>query len=287
MKAITYIIFIFALVFCMTACTEEIDLKLGNTSPRLVVEGMVTSDTMFQFVRLSKSGDFFADKEMPGVSGAEVILSDGIGSLKLEETEAGSGFYITPYDYCGVPGRNYTLTIKNVDINNDGISEVYKAESYMHPVSDVDSIKLLYEDSWDFWKVLLYAEEPPGLMPDYYMFSLFVNDTLFTDQLTEVTIFDDRFIDGSYANGVWVHSFYNDDEKYALNPGDTVTLRMSSIDEVFYKYVIALQGETRTSIPLFSGPPANLPGNISNGALGYFTAFSNSYGQTVFTGEKE
>jgi hypothetical protein len=62
---------------------------------------------------------------------------------------------------------------------------------------------------------------------------------------------------------------------------------MSSIDEVFYKYVIALQGETRTSIPLFSGPPANLPGNISNGALGYFTAFSNSYGSIIFTGEEK
>ena len=286
MKAITYILFIFTLTLYVTSCTEEIDLKLDSTATRLVVEGMITTDTMFQVVRLSKSGEFFTDKELPGVSGAEVILSDGISSLKLEETEAGKGFYLTPFDYFGVPGRKYTLTIKNVDIDNDGIPEIYEAESYMHPVSDVDSIKLLYEDSWDFWKVLLYAEEPPGIEPDYYMFSLFVNDTLFTDQLTEVTIFDDRFIDGTYANGVWVHSFYNDDEEYALNVGDTVTLRMSCIDKSFYKYVIALQEETRTSIPLFSGPPANLPGNISNGALGYFATISNSYGSTVFTGEK-
>jgi len=286
MKPIRYILFFITAILTVQGCTEEIDLKLDSTYPRLVVEGMITTDTMFQFVRLSRSGDFFADKVLPGVSGALITLSDGIGVMTMEESETQEGVYLTPHDYHGVPGRTYVLTIKNVDIDNDGKTEEYVAKSYMHPVSDVDSIKLIYEDSWDFWKVLLYADEPPGLLPDYYMFSLFVNDTLFTDQLTEVTVFDDRFIDGTYANGVWVHSFYNDDEKYALNPGDTVTLRMSNIDESFYKYVIALQEETRTSIPLFSGPPANLPGNISNGALGYFTAFSSSYGSTVFTGEK-
>ena len=268
-------------------CTEEIDLKLKGTAPHLVVEGVITTDTMFQYVRLTRSGDFFADKVMPPVNGAKVTLSDGTNSIELNETTAQSGYYITPFDYYGVPGRNYTLTIENVDIDNDGKSETYKAESYMHPVTSVDSVKIVYEGSWDFWKVLLYAYEPPGNVPDYYMFSLMVNDTLYTDQLTEVTIFDDRFIDGEYANGVWVHSFYNDDEDYALNVGDTVTLRMSNITENFYNYVLALQEETRTSIPLFSGPPANLPGNISNGALGYFTAISNSYGTTVFTGKKE
>ncbi len=54
----------------------------------------------------------------------------------------------------------------------------------------------------------------------------------------------------------------------------------------FYNYIIALQTETHISVPLFSGPPANLPGNISNGALGFFRAYSNSYGYTIFTGEK-
>jgi len=286
MKPIRYILFFITAILTVQGCTEEIDLKLDSTYPRLVVEGMITTDTAFQYVRLSKSGDFFVDEVLPGVTGAEVTLSDGTGELLLNESDVQRGVYVTPFAYHGIPGRTYTLTIGNVDIDNDGKYETYKAESYMHPVSDVDSVKLLYEDSWDFWKVLLYAEEPPGLMPDYYMFSLFVNDTLFTDQLTEVTIFDDRFIDGTYANGVWVHSFYNDDDEYALSVGDTVTLRMSCIDESFYKYVVALQEETRTSIPLFSGPPANLPGNISNGALGYFTAISNSYGTTVFTGEK-
>jgi len=286
MRSMKYIFFLVTLIVLTSGCTEKIDLKLDNTEPRLVVEGIITTDTTIQFVRLSQSGDFFTDKMLPGVTGAKVTLYDGTREFELKETESNNGYYITPFDYHGVPGRNYTLTIKNVDINEDGISETYKAESYMNPVTNVDSIKIIYEDSWDFWKVLLFAYEPADVNPNYYMFSLLVNDTLYTDQLTEVTIFDDRFIDGEYANGVWVHSFYNNNDDTSLNVGDTVSLRMSCIPEDFYKYIIALQEETRTNIPLFSGPPANLPGNISNGALGYFTAISNSYGSTIFTGKK-
>ena len=287
MKMVKYILFFLILAVFVFGCTEEIDLKLKGTTPRLVVEGMITTDTMFHYVRLTKSGDFFADKALPPVNGARVTLSDGINLFELKETDAKQGYYITSGDYYGVPGRNYTLFIENVDIDNDGIMETYTAESYMHPVSPVDSIKIVYEEGLDFWKVLLYAYEPSGIEPNYYMFSLKVNDTIYTDQLAEVTVFDDHFIDGEYANGVWVHSFYNDDEDYALNVGDSVTLGMSSITEEFYNYIVALQEETRTSIPLFSGPPANLPGNISNGALGYFTAISNSYGSTIFTGDME
>ena len=286
MDMIKHILFFLTSFLFLYGCTEEIDLKLKGTAPRLVVEGVVTTDTMFQYVRLTLSGDFFADKVMPPVIGARVTLWDGTDSIELNEAIAQSGFYITPFDYYGVPGRTYVLTIENVDIDNDGKTETYKAESFMPPVTIVDSVKIAY-DPWDFWKVLLYAYEPPGDVPDYYMFSLMVNDTLYTDQITEATIFDDRFINGEYINGAWVHSFYNDDGVYPLNIGDTVTLKMSSITEGFYNYVLALQEETRASIPLFSGPPANLPGNISNGALGYFTAMSNSYGSTVFTGEKD
>ncbi len=286
MKKNNYILIVFLLVTVTWSCTEEIDLKLKSTAPRLVVEGVITTDTMFQYVRLSKSGDFFANEVMPGVSGAKVILSDGERFLELKETEGNTGYYVTSSLFYGIPGRTYTLTIEGVDIDNDGTKETYKAESYMNPVADVDSISVVYEESLKFWKVLLYAYEPPGLKINYYMFSLIVNDTLYTDQLTEVTSFDDRFINGEYANGVWVHSFYEEDENFPLVEGDTITLRMSGITEDFYNYIIALQEETRENIPLFSGPPANLPGNISNGALGYFTAMSNSYGSTIFTGEK-
>ena len=285
MKQRIYILISITAFMLAYGCTEEIDLKLSNTHTRLVVEGIVTTDTTTHFVHLSLSGDYFLNEPLPSVSGATVSLSDGIKTSFLEESHDLPGYYLTMPDYYGVPGRTYSIKIDNVDINNDGIPETYTAESYLNPVTPVDSIRLEYEEDLDLWKVLLYADEPGGVT-NYYMFSLIVNDTLYTDQLNEVTVADDRFIDGNYANGVWVHSIYEDDDSHVFQPGDTLTLRMSGIGKEYYKYVIALQDETRMHIPLFSGPPANLPGNISNGALGYFSAFSNSYGSTIFTGEK-
>ena len=175
--------------------------------------------------------------------------------------------------------------IDNIDINKDGVNEIYTAESYLNPVTQIDSIRLEYEDHWELWKVLLYANEP-AYENNFYMFSILINDTLYTDQLTEVSVADDRFINGHYANGVWVHSIFESDETLNLIPGDTIKLQMSGITNDFHDYILALQNETGINIPLFSGPPANLPGNISNGALGFFRAYSNSYSSTIHTGEK-
>ena len=286
MKAKNIILSFILFVLLYTSCTERIDLKLNNTYTRLVVEGSITTDTMIHFIRLSQSGDFFTNERMPAVTGAEVSVSDGTETITLKESKVVPGVYITPVNYYGIPERTYSLTIENVDINNDGIKETYTAESYLNPVTRIDSVSLEYEDTFELWKVLLYAEEPANAT-NFYMFNLIINDTVYTDQMTEVTVSDDRFIDGSYANGVWVHSIYDDDETLTLIPGDTITLIMSGITEEFYNYILALQTETRISVPLFSGPPANLPGNISNGALGFFRAYSNTYGHTIFTGEKE
>ncbi len=285
MKLTNNILIVPILFLLLTSCTERIDLKLNNTNPRLVVEGFITTDTMVHYVRLSLSGDFFSDERMPSVIGAEVSVSDGIDTIALKESKNAPGYYITPIDYYGIPGRTYSIKIENIDINKDGVNETYTAESYLNSVTQVDSIRLEYEDHWELWKVLLYANEPAN-ETNFYMFSLIINDTLYTDQLTEVSVADDRFIDGNYANGVWVQSIYDSDETLNLAPGDTVTLKMSGITNEFHDYILALQDETGINVPLFSGSPANLPGNISNGALGFFRAYSNSYSSTIHAGEK-
>ncbi len=285
MKQANNILIVLMLLLLCASCTERMNLELKNTDPRLVVEGFITTDTLVHYVRLSQSGDFFSDKQMYGVKDANVSISDGINTITLQESQNVPGYYITPSDFCGVAGRTYSLKIENIDINADGVNEIYTAESYLNPVTQVDSIRLEYEDHWELWKVLLYADEPADI-DNYYMFSLIINDSLYTDQLTEVSIADDRFINGNYANGVWVHSIFDNDETLDLIPGDTVTLQMSGITKELYDYILALQNETGINVPLFSGPPANLPGNISNGALGFFRAYSNSYSSTIHTGEK-
>ncbi|HPM92458.1 MAG TPA: hypothetical protein PKZ74_06565, partial [Bacteroidales bacterium] len=55
-----------------------------------------------------------------------------------------------------------------------------------------------------------------------------------------------------------------------------------NITEEFYDFVMTLQSETGFQTPLFSGPPANVKSNLSNGAVGFFTAYSVAYSSKVF-----
>jgi hypothetical protein len=71
-----------------------------------------------------------------------------------------------------------------------------------------------------------------------------------------------------------------------LKKGDKITLVMNSIDKPFSDYLTALQIETTPKNPLFSGPPANIPSNISNGAIGVFATYSVSIGQAIVIKDK-
>ena len=61
-----------------------------------------------------------------------------------------------------------------------------------------------------------------------------------------------------------------------LIPGDVVKLEVASVTSEYANFVWAVQAEVNGQNPLFSGPPANITGNMSNGAVGFFAAYSLS-----------
>lgn len=264
-----------ALLLMALSCTEDINLQLKDTYPRLVVDGRISTDTTFHVVRLSRSGSYFDSSLPEAVSNARVTVADGVRTVELIESYECPGYYLTPVRYYGVPGRTYYLRIEDVDIDYDGKMEVYEARSGLNPVASIDSVRLEYDGVWDMWKVLLYARDPAGTK-DYYSFSVSVNDSLFSDRYSDVGFADDRLFDGNYAGGLWVQTIKDKDKTggYRLKDGDWVKLKMCGITKEFYEFLQAVQQETGFKAPLLSGPPANVVGNISNGALGFFHVYS-------------
>jgi len=63
---------------------------------------------------------------------------------------------------------------------------------------------------------------------------------------------------------------------------DTITFQAGNISEDYYNFIVTLQAETGFQTPLFSGPPANVKSNISNGATGFFAVYSVAYSTRVF-----
>ena len=63
------------------SCIERIDIELDNSYTRLVVDGVITTDTMAHTIFLSESTSYYYNQPAPAVSGAEVQISDGIADL--------------------------------------------------------------------------------------------------------------------------------------------------------------------------------------------------------------
>lgn len=262
------------------SCTEEVDIELDSTYTRLVVEGILTSDTTTHYIKLSKTADYFSNEVTPRVTNATVRISDGEGSVNLTEVE--EGIYATPDTYFGIPGKTYTLNIElDEEINN---TFEYSATETMKAPIPMDSIRVSFYPYTPFeaWTVQLYALDPPET--NYYSFYVKKNNILITDTIDEISISDDRLFNGNYTPGVDVYFLVGLYESEFVNPGDTILLEMANITPEYYNFILQLQTESSGfNNPLFSGPPANVSSNINNGGMGYFAVYGISRKETVYS----
>jgi hypothetical protein len=269
------------LLILTAACTEKVNLTLDSTYARLVVDGFIRSDTQQYVINLTKTSDYFANSPAPRVVNALVSLSDGNNSFPLHETVPGiSGIYATDTNFTGIAGHDYTLTIHLAE-EIAGKTD-YNASCRLIQVTRLDSIKVDFKDSYGkegFWVVRLYAQDPPG-QKNYYLLNLYRNGKLWSDTINKVVVSDNQFFEGNYINGI--ETFYiNNERKYeTLYPGDTVMMELSAITKEYFDFINQVQ-LAGFNIPFFTGPPANVVGNISNGGVGFFAAYSSSFAKTV------
>jgi hypothetical protein len=279
MKHSKYIAFLYIILqVFFFSCTEPIDINLDSSTIRLVVEGSLTTDTMSHEVKLSMTSSYFYNQPPQSVSGASVTISDGENILSL--TEVNPGIYLTSPSVYGIEGKTYTLNIKlNKQIG--GYTD-YTASAMLYPVAKLDSIKLQYHPDWSekgMWEVKCFVQDPPTM--DFYRFLISRNDTMITDTLNEWFVTDDRFFNGYYVNGATVGYLDQNIKEEKLLPGDTILLEMNNTGEDYANFLWESQSELIGSYPLFSGPPANVKGNLSNGAIGFFTAYACSRAYTI------
>jgi len=274
------ILFIPVFIVFLSSCTERIDIELDETYTRLVVYGAVTTDTTTHYVELSTTSSYYYNEAPPPVSGAIVEISDDLGNSVLL-TEAAPGKYATSPLFAAVNGRTYTLKIDLAEEINGHKS--YMATSTVNPIYPIDSIGLVPQPDWGengYFEVTCYYLDRPSR--DFYMFNIFKNGEMLTDTIKYRIITNDDFYNGNYTNGIGVGYLDQSKEREVLSPGDTVTFQGCNISEDYYNFIMTLQAETNFQTPLFSGPPANVKGNVSNGAVGFFAAYCVAYSSTVY-----
>jgi hypothetical protein len=272
---------LFLILLIVGSCTERINIDLDSQKfARLVVEGEFSSDTAAHIVRLTVSEDYFSNAMPVGVSNAQLTISGDGEEYSLSETTAGSGIYATDPQVYGTINTDYTLRI----ILDEAIGgqQEYTSTSKIHPINPLDSIGLEFHEDWGeqgIWEVKCYVWDPPT--EDYYMFHVYRNNMLINDTIDEVFVVDDALYNGNYTNGIGVAYLNQANDNEQLFAGDIVGLRVSRITKEYSEFLWSLQEEISYQSPLFSGPPANVKGNISDGAFGAFGAYSTTYASKV------
>ena len=264
-----HIILTLVALLVYSGCSEKIELELNTSNTRLVVEGQITDRPGHYGVKLSLSTSYFYNQAPPAVEDAVVSLSDG--SQQWQLSQESPGYYALPGGFAGVAGNTYRLSIEYE-------GETYEASSLMLAAPAVDSLSLLPHpalEGRDF--LMVHFQDPPGTQ-DFYIWYVYMNGELLTDSINEVIFGDDQGLNGQ-AISAPVYLLESGEE--APVAGDVLRVEQYRVSEDYYQFLIALRRNQGTTGGPFTGPPANVPGNLSNGALGFFLAASVGEGEMV------
>ena len=261
----------------MNSCTEDITLDTGVAFIGLSVEGSITTDTIKHKVRLVKSRALGDTHPFEGVSNADVTISDGFSVFLLKENQAEKGSYYTDSTVYGVPGKTYTLNIRNVDVNGDGVMEEYSAQSLLKSVNPIDSFFIIYNyanEHMKGWSFNLFAKDQGGGR-NFFLTKARKNGDMLTDSIYQFGLGENLGFEGGEYKG---HQalFVEENPHTRINMGDTITLELSGVTEDYYNYLFASLMDYYPKTPIFSGPSANMPTNIvpKDKAVGFFAAYS-------------
>lgn len=267
MKIFQKNILLLIILTILTSCTKVIDLKLGNNTGKLVIEGNLTNVTGLQTIKLSQNVSVSATNTFPPVTGATVTVNDPAGrNYTFIEGPAGS---YTNSSLTGTAGNSYTMMVI-ADAKN------YQASSVMPTAVVLDS--LTYKDepvnTSKHKKVLTVHYLDPAGITNQYRFIIWINNI----QVKTIYAFNDDFNDGRYVS-LDLRVRDNDDTDYGVYAGDKVTVEMQCLDKTIYTYWYTLMQQASNG-PGGGVTPVDPPSNITPTVLGYFSAHTTQ-SQTI------
>lgn len=246
------LLFLFVtLIATLSSCEKEIDVDLNSVPPRMQIEGIVKQGELAT-VRVSHTIDFNDNSGYPNLEGAIVTISDNAGNseiLKQDET----GWY-TAEKLIGVEGRTYKMSVVYE-------GEEYTATSQMPPKVSLDSLYMTKVLVMDYAFPTFRFKDPAGTVNQYYLALLYINGKQHPDVL-DLPI-SAEFMDGSTFDETY-QVYSNDSDNDPIKKGDEITIEFRCIDKGVYTFF-----DTLYRMDNFLTNPVS---NISNGALGYFSA---------------
>ncbi len=268
------IIYLFLLSFVVLSCEDVVEVDLKEAEKRITIDAFIETDHKPEVI-ISQTMAYNDQTRPELLKGAKITIFDNSTppkSTQLHETE-GKGYYTTTEDYFGEVGKVYTLNVEYKGIT-------YSATDSLKRNSSVDTVFVKKnEDYEEFYSIFISADEPEGF-GDCYRWVVYHNGKPLLHPFFMIAT-DDRFVDNNYVsrsqilNGVFADQAMG----VSIADDDKIQVKQMSISQACLDYYLRLS--TIGQQGLFSPPPANVPTNFSNGALGFFRASAVSWSDEV------
>lgn len=242
------------------SCEREIDIDLGSTEQRYVIEALLSDQIGDCKVLISQTKDFGEDNSRLTVSDASVSIRHGNNTVILHESAPGT---YTDDSFVGVPGSTYYLTVQIGD-------ETITSTSTMPPLVAMDSLYISDEfiGGEDRRLPTIDYTDPAG-ESNQYRFVLHINGT----KKNQIFIRNDDLTDGnSNSTRLYVDEWDLEDGE-RIKSGDLIRVEMQTVEQAVYRYFFSLDNSATGNSN--SASPANPVSNLQGNALGYFSAYTS------------
>jgi hypothetical protein len=277
------------LSFFLLSCERDIDIKLIEEEPKLVVEATIENGQP-PVVFLSRSLNYFSEISPQIlaeslVRGAEVFVSNGSKTHKLKEynTALPGGYSLSFYSldsndlataFVGELKTTYSLQILtggkeyNASTTIPGLTKRIDSVWWRPAPPQADTADVT---------ILVKATDPPGF-GDYVRYFTKRNSEPFFAPANST--FDDLFVDGTtyelpIERGTDRNVNTSDEDRF-FKKGDTVTLKLSNVDKATYDFWRTMEFSYQSVGNPFS-TPVKVQSNINGNALGYFGGYASQY----------
>jgi hypothetical protein len=308
---------LFLIMMLFLSCIRRINPPIRESAPIIVVEGMITTDSIPYVVKLSYTGNFTnasvaVESNQNFINDARVVIKDDVGDSALCYLISPGTYQCTDPNFVGIIGRSYTLGI----YLSNGKTYISSPEK-INPVPPIDSMTVVYDSTYitdvrpTQFIVSVNSQDPPDVR-NYYRWTGFgyiprksigtpcgplppcaPNQCGFLyackaqcEQLLEnnqIKILSDQLING---HEIIQQVFYSPIYWFGKH---FIEIKQHSINQDLYLFWVQYLEQTNNTGGILDPLPASLIGNIHNAidsndiALGYFEASAVASKRIVIT----
>ncbi|MFC2084077.1 DUF4249 domain-containing protein [Bacteroidota bacterium] len=237
---------IFLILIC--SCDETIlDIDLSEFERNIVIEAVISDRTGPYTVKISRIENFFEEEVTLLVTGAEINVYDDEGNTETL-TEVNAGMY-RGSKIRGVPGRRYKLEVQ------------YKGEEYIaySTMPEPMTLKSIVTEKVE---------------SNNYKLLFFISDILDVDEYCKLKIFRN----GQFQRDILYYDKLSEGDEVVIDETgftrfDQVEIELVTFTKEIFEYFSSLKElEDSDDSELLELTGGNPKSNISNNALGYFSA---------------